>query len=689
MDLLKRIVNLYFESEKTPQQEPLLKKVETRFEFHNHGKNLDDFKEQFPKVLNHESQTLRTIGFKILDDLFQVCELQLPNENAAPNIKSLVDSGRSKNGIPSFGQHPPSDTDKVVFLVRSTRITFAWSNHDMLMPIVGSCFFEKGKEINDFPGPKFPMTHLIYGVGSEMITGSKHKINEDITLSFNAEFKQASWFCQKAYHRIVLPGMALPDFLSLKFGVSEPGEIDSDPFVITDICIELQEFVSVHEEGHFFKDVRSTLLLKKAPFEMMYLSEGALEIPSHLFATNLPDIGPSFFVEDLTRSYGLNITVKVNYKDCPYICATAFMELNVAKEQKEEFDMLEIDELSYYGWNFFSTVRYFQALAGGKSVEDCSVLFQNGVYELGDDFLHCLLQSHNTGALGCHTFTINGVSLGEDEQFLKLPVARPHKGLQGLYQLKAENQEQLLTSRVRQLTRITKKPVSGGDATNSNKPHASRCLLVEDEIVQAVDLDYRPVRAMRDQVFFIGDECVPLSVRFTATKHGRFKQSHGWSGEAIAVPGMYLSELLDVTLMLPLSSKEDLVEDIRFKHMKVYFKTVKAGKLWKAGLLFEQHNFLPFKVSDFKEPVPGDPSACAVTHSKAVLKGRIPESLEPSSWNVCHFLEVHFSVNDKDDERGWGQQIFIALELQKESALKLQKKSGPYPETAIGAWPLS
>ncbi|PSK36927.1 hypothetical protein C7M61_003792 [Candidozyma pseudohaemuli] len=641
MDLLKKIVNFYFESEKPPQ-EPLLKKVETRFEFRKHGKNLDDFKEKFPKVLNHEAQTLRTIGFKILDDLFQVSELQLPNENAAPNIKSLVDSGRSKHGIPSFGQHPPSDTDKVVFLVRSTRITFAWSNHDMLMPIVGSCFFEKGKEINDFPGPKFPMTHLIYGVGSEMNTGSKHKLNEDITLSFNAEFKQASWFCQKAYHRIVLPEMALPDFLSLKFSVSEPGEIDSDPFVITDICIELQEFVSVHEEGHFFKDVRSTLLVKKAPFEMMYLSEGALEIPSHLFATNLPDIGPSFFVEDLTRSYGLNITVKVNYKDCPYICATAFMELNVAKEQKEEFDMLEIDELSYYGWDFFSTVRYFQAPSGGKS---------------------------------------------EDEQFLKLPVARPRKHLEGLYQLKAENQEQLLSSRVRQLTRITKKPVSGGDATNSNKPYASRCLLVEDEIVQAVDLDYRPVRAMRDQVFFIGDDCVPLSIRFTATKHGRFKQSHGWSGEAIAVPGMHLSELVDVTLMLPLSS-EDLVEDIQFKHMKVYFKTVKAGQVWKAGLLFEEHNFLPFKVSDFKEAVPGDPSACAVTLSKAVLKGKIPESLEPSSWNVCHFLEVHFSVNDKDDERGWGQQIFIALELQKETdpTLKLQLERGHCPETARGMW---
>lgn len=206
------------------------------------------------------------------------------------------------------------------------------------------------------------------------------------------------------------------------------------------------------------------------------------------------------------------------------------------------------------------------------------------------------------------------------------------------------------------VTLVTKKPVTGGDATNSNKPFASSCVAIGNQVAYSLDLGDRFLRTIRDQVLAIGEENYPLTIRLTPAGHKHFKQSQGTGESIIATAGMSLSELLEFTFMLPLSFRkiaacDSLVENysIPLKRLTVTLFDLNTDYCKTRTVLADQKRLPWIRWSGFTGQVPGNPGACSHPYSFHGIKGKLPDNLEPTSfgqlgvqgctaWLLCYNL---------------------------------------------------
>ncbi|PVH16025.1 uncharacterized protein CXQ87_003888 [Candidozyma duobushaemuli] len=355
------------------------KKLDTVFKFYKYKRDFNQFVADLTKVMEENAVSFRVTGNNIGEKFHRVFELQLLRSDEAhdPESKSIMEDVLLRRGMP--------------------------------IPTMGSCFYVDGDELRLFPGPKFPMSHSLNWVGSERDLTSVHEITNEASIKLKVEFKEASWFYQDAFHRVVLPGMPVSEFLSLSLEASGESEKDDrliEPFFVSEICLELQEFLAVRKEGRIYREVRRSDLLRTSLFEFLPLSRDSFSLLPDWFSCELPNIGPTFFTKDLTRSYGLNVSVRISHKSIPNFNVSVFIELNVAQEQSERVDS--------------STIKYFDAFRGrgcktkAMNLEDtrglmpfmihCQRMMHDCRYSFVNDSLQCL----RNGSLGCMYYAISG-----------------------------------------------------------------------------------------------------------------------------------------------------------------------------------------------------------------------------------------------------------------------------------------
>ncbi|PVH13876.1 uncharacterized protein CXQ87_001994 [Candidozyma duobushaemuli] len=331
------------ERTKSPPQ-----KLTTIFQFRNFRRNFHRQLDDIVGALNEQVFSFRTIGLLLQGEHHQVTEFVVKTPDLAddPDSKLHVEKARTRNGVTSFGAGPNFANNMLVFEVLHTYHTFDWSDSEMPMPIVGRCFLVAGEDKRVFPGPKFPMSHQLYGFESELEMGSTHDVAPNgKRLEFRAEFEQPSWILQEAYHRIVVPGMHVPSFLPLTLRIVDERCSDDrlkEPFHLTTIRVELQEFSCVPSKCLQSTEVRSQVLLEKKLFQEISMLNRHITIPVAMYDCVIPEVGPTFFTEGFIRTYGLKITVALSHKSGPSFNASAFVELNVAQEKYERIHEKDI-----------------------------------------------------------------------------------------------------------------------------------------------------------------------------------------------------------------------------------------------------------------------------------------------------------------------------------------------------------
>lgn len=673
MDLFKAF------SGKTSRQTPEKRgpvKLDTYFQIKSFGTDFKRFEADFSTVVEQNPYSFRTKGVNILGELHQVTEIRLVAEEASsydPEQKIIIENARQKHGVTSFGAGPHPERNRVMFQVYHTYVTFNWTNVEMPNPAVGTCLYVVGKERVFFPGPKFPMSHLLRGEGSEFDMSSVHKITDDVSLELNAEFFHQPWFLQMLHHRIVLPGMSIPEFLSLSLHLVGDTKTDDrfmEPFHISQVCIELQEFVSVRKYVCSFEDVRTMVVSNTSPNELASLAHQEVVVPPECYDCKLPEIGPTFFTNGFTRSYGLKITMKLVHKSIPGILASTFLELNVAEKKEERINFEECPGLEV------SDIYYDIAPPlSQEALEKHMANNQDQLRSFSDDFDQYLLLSHRNGSAGCLLFFIessrstcsnldstdsNGF-IGYFKKSLRLYYAKlackAYFG--GIYQCgRGEKQSN---------------PVPGGDVSNSKKPYAMGCLMVGNDVVEAIPPEqfHRRVRAL-DIIALLGDEKVPLASRIVMPDD---KVSKSFGFDAIAKPGMKLSDIISFTYILPQSfqaaSRENQVEDysMNFTYVEVcLFSIERSGFtiLKSKKVLLEKTKLPSIRWSEFKESVPGSLSACAFILPEETFDAVIPLDLQPSKVSFRYsrqfFIEVwvYLTVNGKEHGRLRKFNLFIA-----------------------------
>lgn len=630
------------------------KKLDTVFKFYRYKRDFNQFVADLTKVMEENAVSFRVTGNNIGEKFHRVFELQLLRSDEAhdPELKSIMDDVLLRRGVTSFGAGPHFDDRMVVFLVRYTK--YIREGHEMPIPTMGSCFYVDGDELRLFPGPKFPMSHLLNGVGSERDLTSVHEITNEASIKLKVEFKEASWFYQDAFHRVVLPGMPVSDFLSLYLEASGESEKDDrliEPFFVSEICLELQEFLAVRKEGRIYREVRRLDLLRTLLFEFLPLSRDSFSLSPDWFSCELPNIGPTFFTKDLTRSYGLNVSVRISHKSIPNFNVSVFIELNVAQEQLERVDS--------------STVKYFDAFRGrgcktkAMNLEDTRGLMpflihcQRMMHDCRYSFVNDLLQCLRNGSLGCIHYAIAGyiANLYVDDFFPYKPFP-----LRFPWQRKEPEKPVVLLKKIQ--------------GSNSNKPHVAKCLVLGDRIVGVLSIAWNlhQPRARVGYCVILRRPSNLLHVQAISADNDSFWQPKWGTGGVIGAGGMRVSELIKLTFTFAKRFDEARVDrdiEIKLKHINLTFVQWLECADRTETVLLDEDLLASLCWSEFKESVPGSLSACAATLPGDIIGVKIPHGVkrykvDPYYVRFCYLKgELHFSIYGSLHSYKWETSVYM------------------------------
>lgn len=614
-------------------------KLDTFFVFKSFGNNFHQFREDIQNVSSQKYYSFKSVGYKLSGEYHLVSEIQVQRgtDSKEDKLKLAIENALCRNGVTSFGAGPHPDNKMLVFQLRNTQLTFDWSDYVIPTPAAAGCFITVGKDTELFPGPQFPMSHLLYGVDSEMNMSSLYSINNEASLLVKAHFNPPPFFQQDNHRRIVAPGMEVSDFLALTFQATDM--TDYEPFLILKVSVVLQEFVSVYHNSRVFQDTREMTLLENAPHEMIWVSRRPLKLPTSTYACKLPSLGPTFYSEDLTRSYGLKVSMKLTRKSMPLIKTSTFMELHVAQEHSEKFKGSSFTLSSKHR----KPSLYVETMVPtGKG--DIKSFFDNELKNGGRKFQRYRFQSHgNINLLILETF----LSKIDDPPGLLENIKSSKKYL--LKFLKDPPNNHKISSR------ILNRPVAGSDMTNLDGPYASTCVKYGKNHLQAISFEknYHYMRTYSSYSVPAGDESFPLTMLFKHNEHGRFRQTRNWGLEAIVVPGMKLSEFVSLLFVLPLSyhdmKRVRPTNDIRIQIHRLEITLIQtkvtAGiQTKKETPLFSKNELAVLYWSQFNEGVTGSRYARAMRVPPAVIKGGIPSNAEPSQYGFSKSVQYSVKV---------------------------------------------
>lgn len=649
-----------------PHHEAPRQKLSTIYQFRNLRTNYTRLLDSLVKAVDNNVFSFRTVGFLIRDEHHQVTELVLKSLDMAehPQLNVHIEHFGKKNGVTSFGKGPNPDSTMLVFEVTYTYHTFDWSDLEMPMPVVGKCFLADGSKRELFPGPKFPMSHQLYGSGSEMDMGSTHDTSFG-RLEFKAEFEQATWFRQEAYARIVVPGMHVARFLplSLQFIGGKRSNKLKEPLYLTNIRVELQEFRCVPNRDFELTDIEGLVLSEKDVSLAIDPLNGKIMVPHTMYNCVIPKVGPTFFTGDFTRTYGLNVTLTISSEQIPTFKATAFIELHMAVKKFIRMSEKNVHQslsgyLGDYGDEFSKRRFFMDDLQRIEATSDGLLSFSRlGADGFTGKFQRYAFLLHRSGEKGCvilsadRTYKSKTSQCEEDgKTTLENPAAKCQMWLKG----SSES-----TSFERKMkpcweTRIIDSPTFG-TGTSSDKPHAATCIVVDGQIIEANSS--HPIllrkRTFPYPTFRFGERDIPLSFRVVLNRHKHFHQSLECTSVAIVSPGIELSEIVKVTLMVAQGFKEAStyrpVEDttIRFEHSMITLIEGNYGdsKLSEETILVNKRNLPSIRWSDFKVAVAGNSNNRRFTLPEKFFEGKLPNHLK--KFELCRERDLSRSYSLK------------------------------------------
>lgn len=654
-----------------PQPQPQLRKeaprekLSTIFQLRNFGTN---YKRQLDAVVEAVDKNVflsRTVGLLLQGEHLQVTELAVKSIDMAehPDLKIQIEYARLRNGVTSFGKGPNPGTTMLVFEVVHTYHTFDWSDLEMPMPIVGKCFLAAGDERQLFPGPKFPMSHQLYGFGSEMKIGSIH---DNVTMDggsfeLKAEFKPASWIQQEAYSRIVLPGMHVASFLPLSLQLVDEWSSNNklqEPLHLTKIRVELQEFRCVPDRNFESTDIQRKVLVEQEVFMAIDLLNKKTMIPYTMYDCVIPEVGPTFFTDGFLRTYGLEVTLTISNERTLTFNASVFIELNVAQKKVERMKDEEVRRSisSYLGDGNGEPARIFHLMKDLRDVESTAdgLLTLSGLNadESTGKFQRYLFLVHRRGGEGC---VVIGTEIMKDR-----PYRTSDKSGKNTSQFVLEYLEWLKGTSISShekctgpcLETRTVRPPTFGTGVSLDKPHAATCIVLNGQIIEANSPKsfVRQKRSSPYRIVRFGEREIPLTVRVSLNEHERFLQSNECSAVTIVSPGMALSEFVKCALIVAQSFEEASlhhhhhVEDTEIQLEQIEIKLIE-GRMENGNVTIEETILLDdrslpsIRWSDFKDTVAGSPKARAITLPQTLFKGNLPAHLKP--YVLCHKSKFH------------------------------------------------
>lgn len=537
-------------------------KLDTVLVFKILGTSVKQMARELSTVRDYECYTFQEDCFTINDHFFKVTELHFlvtEEQNFLEDPRVLEDA-RLLTGVTSFGSGPDLERRVVVFEVCHTLVTYEWSAYEMPMPTIGGCFLVTGDHRKLIQGPKFPMSHLLYGVGSEFPAVSSHRIYDDVSISLKADFVKPSWFIQREYHRIVTPGMSVPEILPLQIdisGVTDIKDVSLEPILVSEISIQLEEFTSVWRDGKFFKDVRSKTLLENKSTGLVYDFGSTFVIPPKLYNCKLPEVGPSFFSQSFTRSYGLRLKITLFNESLSEVKLSTFLELNMARVKYERLKESDIHDDERY-------------LGEERDVQR-NHLMNHHTTKMGIDgffklFIYKTKRSHWAGYLFRSWQHGNKRVL-----FASMEATKPSEPKQpSYYELGIRTKDIPKTLKkprgecfdVHVKAKVIDKPIHGGTCSAIQKPYLTACVMRGKKVVgNLVNERYGHYRrAIPDSSFSIGDKLLPLTIRLTRCESERYERQSRWDDLLLLTPGLKFCEFFNLTLMLPRSFEEANLE---------------------------------------------------------------------------------------------------------------------------------
>lgn len=627
-------------------------KLTTIFQFRNFRRNFTRQLDDIVGAVNEQVFSFRAVGLLLQGEHHQVTELVVKTPDLAddPDLKLHVEKARTRNGVTSFGAGPNFANNMLVFEVLHTYHTFDWSDLEMPMPIVGRCVLAVGEERQIFPGPKFPMSHQLYGFGSELEKGSTHyHALSGGSVEFEANFEQVPWIRQEPYSRIVLPGMYVPSFLSLSVIVAHRRILNmflEEPLHLTNVRVEFQEFSCVPNKYLQSTEVRSKVLVDKKISMEIFRANWLLTVPDTFYDCVIPKVGPTFFTEGFIRTYGLKITVALSHKSGPSFNASAFVEINVAQEKYEKIHEKDIFNPRYMGtdgietcYGKHSSLKPFQT---SEPTDDSLSSFSrlNADEATGKFQRYCFLM-HNNGEKGCFLLSadiMKGPKFADSRSEPKSDFLQSSSKLQ-----KWLGSPTWLPSRKclcsGLATRRITLPTFGAGSTRFI-PLTAPCLVVNGQVIEA-NLPRAFTQLIRSYPYPscpLGEEGIPLSI--VVSLYGRTLYHRSREETFLcATPGMELDKFAVCKFIVARpfkdASRYQNVEDtsIHLEHIRITLleERYENGKKFEESTpLLDGHFPCTIRWSEFQDAVIGSPEARTRSLPPGFLDCRIPIDTKPS-----------------------------------------------------------
>lgn len=666
-------------------------RVDTVYAFTNFGCTFHLMVENFGRAVGTSLYPFQECWYKALEDFVQVTETQVSSSNKRfdPELKVNLEYARLNNGITSIGSGPEDTKKKLVFEVRQTHLKFNDSNHELPAPSIGCCFLVMGNQYEMFPGPKFPMSHLIYGVGSEVSASSCHHVCDTMKVDLHAEFLNPSWFRQESHHRNVLPGMALSEFLALSLRVSgayKSNEKPPQPFYISHLKVDVQEFISVSRNGLISNDVRHITILDSEAHHLVPL-ESEFLVPPDLLKCSLPQFGPSFFSDDLLRSYGLKILVTLSRGCLPHIVLSNFLEVNLARTRTEVIDYKDSFNYERYIGGSPSIFPFYvtKYSSDDRTLQKFLSFAKDSLFDTENQFIRCQLRCypHNEDnkvllfALEGLDFVFRRRHRYDRGPYRLFRPRRPWHRLRGWKKLQGCLEPHVVV-------RLSSK-AEHGDRPFLKKNQVFGCLMLGEQTLETLEVFPGRLwnRASPGRSYLIGESKLPLFVRINDRVNGCLGRV--WNLSAVTTAGANVSAFMELEMIIAQGDEEAncprALKDvcIQLEHIMIELIEVSSmqgrNSLKNRSLLQKDLNpaIKPFCRSDFTDRTPGDLGSCSMILPDEILDCKIPGDVEPylfcpmsQNMRSCGlFGRVLFSINGTKDFYWWYMDLRIAIETEE------------------------
>lgn len=185
---------------------------------------------------------------------------------------------------------------------------------------------------------------------SELLKQDPPFLDEQFGNTIELEFYGHKQFKQVGDSRVVIPGMKLPEFLKIRINLKSKSLVR---IPITWFRISIVE----RARGHHLKQsvsVRYHSILEKKSLgdlrpgtlgevKQNWASNWCVELAEHNYLCQIPKFGPTFYSDEISRSYALSIEAEMYLKKGPGPKFTTEMGIEIASEMESISSMKSLD----------------------------------------------------------------------------------------------------------------------------------------------------------------------------------------------------------------------------------------------------------------------------------------------------------------------------------------------------------